>query len=303
MLGAEVIHVESTARPDGTRLLAGLRFSEPDWWERSGIFSGLNTNKKGVTLDLADRARARAAAPAARDLRRRRRELHPAGAGADRARRRRHPRHPPRHRHGAHAGLRARRPVARQPGLRLRDRGRGRAHVDDRLPRPNPVVAVLRRRLRTPALHALCGLLLALEHRRPHRRGRARRGGDGRRRAQRRRRAGRRALGLRRAAGAGRQPGPDRRPAEPLPHRRRRRRRRRDTWVAIAVATDEQWLALRDALGQPDWAMDPALATRRRAARAARRDRRRTSRAGAASRSARRDRRPPLGRGRPGRRR
>ena len=58
MLGAEVLHVESTARPDGTRLLAGLRFSEPDWWERSGIFSGLNTNKKSVTLDLAtDRGR------------------------------------------------------------------------------------------------------------------------------------------------------------------------------------------------------------------------------------------------------
>ena len=54
MLGAEVLHVESTARPDGTRLLAGLRFSEPNWWERSGIFSGLNTNKKSVTLDLSN---------------------------------------------------------------------------------------------------------------------------------------------------------------------------------------------------------------------------------------------------------
>ena len=76
MLGAEVLHIESTARPDGTRLLAGLRFSEPDWWEQSGIFSGLNTNKKSVTLDLAtDRGRD-AAAPADRDLRRPRRELH-----------------------------------------------------------------------------------------------------------------------------------------------------------------------------------------------------------------------------------
>ena len=35
----------------------------------------------------------------------------------------------------------------------------------------------------------------------------------------------------------------------------------RDSWVAIAVETDEQWQALRDALGRPDWAMDPALTT------------------------------------------
>ena len=56
MLGAEVIHVESTSRPDGTRMLAGIRFSEPDWWEQSGIFSGLNTNKKGITLDLTKEA-------------------------------------------------------------------------------------------------------------------------------------------------------------------------------------------------------------------------------------------------------
>src|SRR3546814_6432538 len=54
MLGADVLHVESTARPDGTRLLAGLPFSEDDWWERSGIFAGLNTNKRSVTLDLTD---------------------------------------------------------------------------------------------------------------------------------------------------------------------------------------------------------------------------------------------------------
>jgi crotonobetainyl-CoA:carnitine CoA-transferase CaiB-like acyl-CoA transferase len=34
---------------------------------------------------------------------------------------------------------------------------------------------------------------------------------------------------------------------------------RADCWVAVAVATDEQWLALREALGSPEWAMDPAL--------------------------------------------
>ncbi|TFV56967.1 CoA transferase [Mycobacterium sp. PS03-16] len=52
LLGAEVIHVESLRRPDGTRLIAGIPATEDAWWERSPIFSGLNTNKKGITLDL-----------------------------------------------------------------------------------------------------------------------------------------------------------------------------------------------------------------------------------------------------------
>jgi crotonobetainyl-CoA:carnitine CoA-transferase CaiB-like acyl-CoA transferase len=52
LLGAEVIHVESTGRPDGTRLIAGVPITEEQWWERSPIFSGLNTNKKSVTLDI-----------------------------------------------------------------------------------------------------------------------------------------------------------------------------------------------------------------------------------------------------------
>jgi len=32
---------------------------------------------------------------------------------------------------------------------------------------------------------------------------------------------------------------------------------RDDVWVAIAVATDEQWFGLRRALGEPAWAMEP----------------------------------------------
>lgn len=52
MLGAEVIHLESTGRPDGTRLIAGIPASEDLWWERSPIFSALNTNKLGLTLDF-----------------------------------------------------------------------------------------------------------------------------------------------------------------------------------------------------------------------------------------------------------
>ncbi len=52
MLGAEVIHVESTRKPDGTRLIVGIPVTEEQWWEKSPIFSALNTNKKGLTLDL-----------------------------------------------------------------------------------------------------------------------------------------------------------------------------------------------------------------------------------------------------------
>ncbi len=52
LLGAEVIHVESARRPDGTRLIAGVPITETQWWERSPIFAALNTNKKGLTLDL-----------------------------------------------------------------------------------------------------------------------------------------------------------------------------------------------------------------------------------------------------------
>ena len=55
MLGAEVIHVESARRPDGTRLIAGIPVSEIQWWEKSPIFAALNTNKKGLALDLQTR--------------------------------------------------------------------------------------------------------------------------------------------------------------------------------------------------------------------------------------------------------
>jgi crotonobetainyl-CoA:carnitine CoA-transferase CaiB-like acyl-CoA transferase len=52
MLGADVIHVESTRKPDGTRMIAGIPVTEDQWWEKSPIFSALNTNKRGLTLDL-----------------------------------------------------------------------------------------------------------------------------------------------------------------------------------------------------------------------------------------------------------
>lgn len=52
MLGAELIHLESTPRPDGTRLIAGIPITEDQWWEKSPIFSALNTNKKSLTVDF-----------------------------------------------------------------------------------------------------------------------------------------------------------------------------------------------------------------------------------------------------------
>ncbi len=54
LLGAEVIHVESPVAARRHPPARGLPFTDDQWWERSGIFSGINTNKKSVTLDLAD---------------------------------------------------------------------------------------------------------------------------------------------------------------------------------------------------------------------------------------------------------
>jgi crotonobetainyl-CoA:carnitine CoA-transferase CaiB-like acyl-CoA transferase len=51
MLGADVIHVESIGHIDGTRML-GAPMTVEQWWERSPIFGGLNTNKRSLTLDM-----------------------------------------------------------------------------------------------------------------------------------------------------------------------------------------------------------------------------------------------------------
>ena len=64
MLGAEVLHVESTARPDGTRLLAGLRFSEPDWWEQVRHLLGSQHQQVGRDARPGHRSGTRAAAAA-----------------------------------------------------------------------------------------------------------------------------------------------------------------------------------------------------------------------------------------------
>ena len=50
-LGADVIHLESTSHPDGMRL-TGYMFGRPDWWEWGHMFVAANTNKRGLTLDM-----------------------------------------------------------------------------------------------------------------------------------------------------------------------------------------------------------------------------------------------------------
>jgi crotonobetainyl-CoA:carnitine CoA-transferase CaiB-like acyl-CoA transferase len=261
LLGAEVIHLESATRPDGARLVGGVPQTEDQYWERGPIFAALNTNKKSLTINLS--------APRGIELVRRvistcdvvienytPRVLDQLGLDFE--------------------SLRAERPdliMLRMPGFGLDGPGRDLSAFafviedaagltwltghPDLLPFEPYCVGDP-----NAGLHALYGLLLALEHRE--------RTGEG---------------GLVEAAMvdaalniAAEQPiefsaygslleragnrGPTAAPqnlykvAGPDEHGRD------DGWVAIAVATDEQWAALRAALGDPAWAADSELATR-----------------------------------------
>lgn len=52
-LGADVVHVESIAHPDPMRYAAAVAFLDRDrWWELSSFYVCINTNKRGITLDL-----------------------------------------------------------------------------------------------------------------------------------------------------------------------------------------------------------------------------------------------------------
>ncbi|GBE67576.1 CoA transferase [Mycobacterium sp. MFM001] len=260
MLGAEVIHVESTSKPDGTRLIAGVPTSEDQWWERSPIFSGLNTNKRGVTLDLQTSA--------GRDLLRRfiatsdvivenftPRVLDQIGVDF-----------------AAVQKLRSDAILLRMPGFGLDGPWRDNpafAYVIEAASGLSWLTGYPDRNPYEPysvgdpnaGVHALNALLLALEHRR---------------------RTGQGVLVeaamvdaavniaaeqvieysaygalLERTGNRGPTAAPQNlyRTADVDEFGRL------DSWVAIAVATDQQWAALCDALGRPQWVTDPALGT------------------------------------------
>ncbi|MFJ6894423.1 CoA transferase [Streptomyces hokutonensis] len=260
LLGAEVIHLESTSRPDGTRLIAGVPPTVDQWWERSPIFAGLNSDKKSLTLDFRTEQ--------GRDLLRR---LIPTcdvivenytprvldQLGLD------------------YEAVRALRPdmiMVRMPGFGLdgpwRDNAAFAFVIEDASgltwltghPERNPVEPYS---IGDPnaGVHALNGLLLALEHRR--------RTGEGvlveaamvdaalNVAAEQVIEYSAYGALLERAGNRGPRAAPQNLYLTADPDEFGRP----DSWVAIAVATDEQWEALRDALDRPGWASDPELST------------------------------------------
>jgi crotonobetainyl-CoA:carnitine CoA-transferase CaiB-like acyl-CoA transferase len=260
MLGAEVIHVESTTRPDGARMIAGIPVTEDQWWEKCPIFRALNTNKKSVTVDVQTER--------GRELLRKLitasdvivenytpRVLDQIGLDYN--------------------GVRALRPdivMVRMPGFGLtgpmRDNPAFAYVIEDAAgltwltgyPDDNPVEPYS---LGDPnaGLHALNGLLLALEHRR--------RTGEGV--------LVEAAMVEAAISIAAVQPiefsafgsvlqrdgnrGPLAAPQNLYRSADTDEFGRLDAWVAVAVATDEQWAALAAVLGHPAWAADPELST------------------------------------------
>jgi crotonobetainyl-CoA:carnitine CoA-transferase CaiB-like acyl-CoA transferase len=260
LLGAEVIHLEAATRPDGARLVGGVPQTEDRYWERGPIFAALNTNKKSLTIDVRK--------PRGVDLLRRfvatcdvvvenytPRVLDQLGLDYEK--------------------LRADRPdlvMVRMPGFGLDGPWRDNAAFafviedasgltwltghPDLLPWEPYTVGDP-----NAGLHAVFGLLLALQHRE-----RTGEGGlveaamvDAAVNVAAEQMVEHSAYGALLARNGNR--GPCAAPqglykaAGPDEHGRD------DSWVAIAVATDEQWASLRAALGEPEWSADAALAT------------------------------------------
>ena len=260
MFGADVIHVESTVRPDGARLMNWHPPTEPQWWEWSSYFQATNTNKRGITLDLAS--------PAGRDLALR--LIAECDVVVENA--------SPRVMDGfglAWDDVRAVRPDAvmvRMPAFGLggpwRDRTgfamtmeqvSGMAWISG--PTDEPPGALFGPCDPSAGLHALIGLLAALDERRRTGQGRLVEvpmvGGALNVCAEQVIEHSAYGVLLHRDGNRGPAAAPQGcyQCADDDPDLEQRR------WIAIAVATDEQWDALRGVLDQPPWAADPALAT------------------------------------------
>ncbi len=257
LLGAEVIHVESPSRPDGTRMLGGLPFTADRWWEQSGMFSSLNTNKKSVTLDLGDE-RGRGAL---RELLTTcdvlvenftPRVMEQLGLSFD--------------------AVKAIRPdivMVRMPGFGLagpwRDNSAFAFVIEDASgltwltghPAASPLSPYC---VGDPnaGLHALVGLLLALEHRSETGEGVLVEAAmvDAALNVTAEQVIEFSAYGALLSRDGNR--GPTAAPQN-LYRTRDDGEDSENSWIAIAVETSEHWTALREALGQPEWAMDPAL--------------------------------------------
>ena len=260
MLGAEVIHVESTTRPDGARMIAGIPLTEDQWWEKCPIFRALNTNKKSVTIDFQterglELLRKLIAASDVIVENYTPRVLDQIGLDYEHVR-----------------ALRPDIVMVRMPGFGLtgpmRENPAFAYVIEDAsgltwltgYPDDNPVEPYS---LGDPnaGLHALNGLLLALEHRR--------RTGEGV--------LVEAAMVEAAISIAAAQPiefsafgavlerdgnrGPLAVPQNLYLSADTDEFGRLDAWVAVAVATDEQWAALAAALGRPAWATDPELST------------------------------------------
>ncbi len=260
MLGAEVIHVESTGRPDGARMIAGIAVTEDQWWEKCPIFRALNTNKKSVTVDFQTERGLELLKKliAVSDViveNYTPRVLDQIGLDYDRVR-----------------VLRPDIVMVRMPGFGLtgpmRENPAFAYVIEDAAgltwltgyPDDNPVEPYS---VGDPnaGLHALNGLLLALEHRR--------RTGEGV--------LVEAAMVEAAISIAAAQPiefsafgallqrdgnrGPLAAPQNLYRSADTDEFGRLDAWVAVAVATDEQWAALAGALGHPAWAADQELST------------------------------------------
>jgi crotonobetainyl-CoA:carnitine CoA-transferase CaiB-like acyl-CoA transferase len=260
MLGAEVIHVESVKRPDGIRGHSVRSTEDEQWWEWTPLFHGPNTNKLGITLDMNDERGKELAERliACSDVMLENyapRVMQHWGLTEDRIRE-----------------LRPDLVYVRMPAFGLSGPWRERTgyaqcmemssglawltgYPDDRPQVPNGMGDPL------AGLHAMVGLLLALEQRR---------------------RSGQgtvvespmvggalniaaelplefQAYGYEMCRDGNR--GPTAAPQNLYRTADQEQDGRLDYWIALAVETDDQWASLRKALGDPSWAAPEALAT------------------------------------------